>query len=161
MGVHFEQNCSTSSPWAWTAKPFLPLSLPLRHVQPITVSRIARAGLAQACPHTIHALVHHGVPWNQLKKIQQWPKCCLVCCYLLFVVSSLSFSLSLSFSTKWLQESFGECGSGFWILTIKGWPTKHTTKSLALTPHYPSTPPLPDYWLLYIHILFVDLMLYW
>ena len=86
---------------------------PPRHVQPITVSRIARAGLAQACPHTIHALVHHGVPWNQLKKIQQWPKCCLVCCYLLFVVSSLSFSLSLSFSTKWLQESFGECGSGF------------------------------------------------
>ena len=68
---------------------------PPRHVQPITVSRIARAGLAQACPHTIHALVHHGVPWNQLKKIQQWPKCCLVCCYLLFVVSSLSFSLSL------------------------------------------------------------------
>ena len=66
-----------------------------RHVQTITVSRIARAGLAQACPHTIHALVHHGVPWNQLKKIQQWPKCCLVCCYLLFVVRSLSFSLSL------------------------------------------------------------------
>ena len=118
-----------------------------RHVQTITVSRIARAGLAQACPHTIHALVHHGVPWNQLKKIQQWPKCCLVCCYLLFVVSSL---FVLSFSTKWLQESFGECGSGFWILTIKGWPTKHTTKSLALTPHYPSTPPLPDYWL-FVH----------
>ena len=133
---------------------------PPRHVQPITVSRIARAGLAQACPHTIHALVHHGVPWNQLKKIQQWPKCCLVCCYLLFVVSSLSFSLSLflyEVATRiiwWVR--FRLLNSNNKRMTYKEY-----YKSLALTPHYPSTPPLPDYWLLYIHILFVDLMLYW
>ena len=133
---------------------------PPRHVQPITVSRIARAGLAQACPHTIHALVHHGVPWNQLKKIQQWPKCCLVCCYLLFVVSSLSFSLSLflyEVATRiiwWVR--FRLLNSNNKRMTYKEY-----YKSLALTPHYPSTPPHPDYWLLYIHILFVDLMLYW